>query len=91
MSRPAVVARLAAIIGDYSGRHIVNANLEQGIYPPAAQRPAELKMPALALVGEFDTPDFRQITALMASRRSWLIRCSCRTPGTWPTWKRRSW
>jgi pimeloyl-ACP methyl ester carboxylesterase len=38
MRRPAVAARLHAIIGDYSGWHFVNPNPEQDISPPAAAR-----------------------------------------------------
>ncbi len=65
MRQPALAARLNEIIGDYSGWHFVNANPEQGIDPPAARRLVELKLPVLAIVGELDTPDFRQITAVI--------------------------
>lgn len=65
MRQPAVAARLRQIVADYSGWHFVNANPEQGIDPPAARRLAELKAPVLAMVGELDTSDFRQITALI--------------------------
>jgi len=65
MRQPAVAARLQQIIADYSGWHFVHTNPEQGIDPPAAQRLDELKMPVLAVAGELDTPDFRQITALI--------------------------
>jgi 3-oxoadipate enol-lactonase len=60
--QPAVAARLAQIIGDYSGWHFVNDNPEQGIAPPAAARLHELTMPVLALVGDEDRPDFVQIS-----------------------------
>ncbi len=66
--QPAVAARLAQIVADYSGWHFVNANPEQGLTPPAAQRLAELTMPVLAIAGEEDTPDFRQITELIGQR-----------------------
>lgn len=66
MRQPAVAVRLRQIIDDYSGWHFVHANPEQGIAPPAAQRLGELAMPTLALVGELDTLDFRQITDLIA-------------------------
>ncbi len=68
MRQPAVAARLRQIIDDYSGWHFVHANPEQGITSPAAQRLGELALPLLALVGELDTPDFRQITDLIARR-----------------------
>jgi 3-oxoadipate enol-lactonase len=56
--QPAVAARLAQIIQDYSGWHFVNGNPETGITPPAAARLHELKMPVLVLVGDEDRPDF---------------------------------
>ncbi len=65
MRQPAVAARLQQIIADYSGWHFANTNPEQGMDPPAARRLAELKLPVLAIVGELDTPDFWQITALI--------------------------
>ena len=65
MRQPTVAARLRQIVADYSGWHFVHANPEQGIDPPAILRLAELKLPVLAMVGELDTPDFRQITALI--------------------------
>jgi pimeloyl-ACP methyl ester carboxylesterase len=68
MQQPAVATRLAAMIEDYSGWHFVHHNPEQGTAPPAAQRLAELMMPVLALVGELDTPDFRQIAAELGQR-----------------------
>lgn len=63
--QPAVAAALMRIIDEYSGWHFVNANPERGIEPPAAQRLSELKIPVLALVGEYDLPDFLQITELI--------------------------
>lgn len=63
--QPAVKARLARIVDEYSGWHFVNANPEQALEPPAAQRLPELRMPVLAIVGEYDIPDFLQITELV--------------------------
>ena len=63
--QPAVAARLARIVDEYSGWHFVNANPEQALEPPAAQRLPELRMPVLAIVGEYDIPDFLQITELV--------------------------
>jgi 3-oxoadipate enol-lactonase len=62
LRQPAVAARLTQIIADYSGWHFVNANPEQSLTPPAAQRLPELHLPVLAIVGEHDLPDFVQIT-----------------------------
>lgn len=66
--QPSVAARLGQIVSDYSGWHFVNSNPEQGLEIPAAQRLAELKMPILAMVGEEDTPDFRQITQFITQQ-----------------------
>lgn len=66
--QPTVAARLARIVDEYSGWHFVNANPEQGLEPPAAQRLGELGMPVLAIVGEHDIPDFRQITELVCQQ-----------------------
>lgn len=68
LRQPAVAARLAQIIHDYSGWHFVNHNPEQGIEPPAAQRLSELRMPVLAMAGEQDIPDFLQITELICQQ-----------------------
>jgi 3-oxoadipate enol-lactonase len=63
--QPAVKARLACIVAEYSGWHFVNADPEQALEPPAAQRLPELRMPVLAIVGEYDIPDFLQIAELV--------------------------
>lgn len=63
--QPAIAARLAQIVEEYSGWHFIHHNPERGIEPPAAQRLAELSLPILAIVGAHDLPDFRQITELV--------------------------
>lgn len=63
--QPAVAARLAQMVNDYSGWHFVNSNPERALEPYAAQRLRELSVPVLAIVGEQDLPDFRQITDLI--------------------------
>lgn len=68
MRNTAVSARLSQIINDYSGWHFVNNNPELNLNPPAAQRLQELKMPVLAIVGELDVPDFRQITEVIGKQ-----------------------
>jgi pimeloyl-ACP methyl ester carboxylesterase len=65
LRQPAVGSRLRQIIADYTGWHFVNANPEQSLTPPAAQRLHELRLPVLAMVGEHDLPDFVQIAALI--------------------------
>jgi pimeloyl-ACP methyl ester carboxylesterase len=66
--QPAVAARLVRIVDEYSGWHFIHANPERGLEPPAAQRLGELGMPVLAMVGEHDIPDFRQITDLVCQQ-----------------------
>lgn len=63
---PAVSVRLAQIIEDYSGWHFVNRNHEHNLHPPAATRLGEITIPTLAIVGEYDLPDFLNITHLIA-------------------------
>ena len=62
-----VAQRLAQIIGDYSGWHFVHDDPERGLEPRSAERLTELRMPVLAIVGELDLPDFRQITATIGA------------------------
>lgn len=66
--QPAVAARLTQIINEYSGWHFVHHNPEQGVEPPAAQRLGELDMPVLAIIGEYDIPDFLQVTELVCQQ-----------------------
>lgn len=62
LTQPDVAVRLKQIVDDYSGWHFVNQNPEGRLEPPASQRLAEVTAPLLAIVGEYDTPDFRQVT-----------------------------
>lgn len=55
-----------SIIKDYSGWHFVNKDSEVALQPPAAGRLAELRMPILVLVGEYDLPDFLQVAEQIA-------------------------
>ncbi len=68
MRQPAVAARLAQIIDDYSGWHFVNDNPEERFSPPAATRLGELTMPLLVLVGDQDLPDFTDIATLIGQQ-----------------------
>lgn len=62
-----VAQRLAQIIDDYSGWHFVHDDPERGLEPRAAERLTDLQMPLLAIVGELDLSDFRQITATIGA------------------------
>ena len=61
--QPAVGARLAAIVADYSGWHWVNRNPIRSLEPPAIDRLGEIAAPTLAIVGERDLADFHAIEA----------------------------
>ena len=61
--QPAVGARLAAIVADYSGWHWVNRNPIRSLEPPAIDRLGEIAAPTLAIVGERDLADFHAIAA----------------------------
>jgi pimeloyl-ACP methyl ester carboxylesterase len=63
--QPAVAARLVQIIEDYSGWHFINHNHEHDLNPPAAKRLHEITVPTLAIVGEYDIPDFLNTTDLI--------------------------
>jgi pimeloyl-ACP methyl ester carboxylesterase len=66
--QPEVAKRLAQIIEDYSGWHFVNHNHEHDLNPPAAKRLHEIDVPTLAVVGEYDIPDFLKITELISQQ-----------------------
>jgi pimeloyl-ACP methyl ester carboxylesterase len=66
--QPAVAARLAQIVEDYSGWHFVNHNPEHDLNPPAAKRLREITIPTLAIVGQDDVPDFLNMTELIGQQ-----------------------
>lgn len=63
--QPAVAARLARMVGDYSGWHWLNANPVRSPDSPAAQRFDQIAAPTLIISGERDLPDFQAIAALL--------------------------
>ncbi|MCW5850589.1 MAG: alpha/beta hydrolase [Anaerolineae bacterium] len=63
--QPAVAARLAHIVADYSGWHFVNRDTEHGLTPPASQRLRDIHVPTLVIVGEEDLPDVGRIADLL--------------------------
>lgn len=66
--QPAVAARLAQMVADYSGYHWVNHDPGRWSDLPANRPLEQLRRPTLVLVGERDVPDFQQIAHLIAAR-----------------------
>jgi 3-oxoadipate enol-lactonase len=61
-----VTQRLTAIANDFSGWHWLNADTQCPPDVPAVNRLAEIKVPALVIVGERDIPDFQAIADYLA-------------------------
>jgi len=66
--QPAVAARLAAMVADYSGWHLMHTDPGQGLHPPAIQRLGSITAPTLVIVGERDVMDFQRSADLLAER-----------------------
>jgi 3-oxoadipate enol-lactonase len=64
--QPAVAARLAAMVENYSGWHLVHTDPGQVLNPPAIQRLATITAPTLVIVGEKDIVDFQRIADILA-------------------------
>jgi len=62
----AVGARLATMVGDYSGWHWLNREPARGVEPPTLADPGRIAAPILAIIGERDVPDFQSITRQLA-------------------------
>jgi 3-oxoadipate enol-lactonase len=62
----AVWARVAQIIGEYSGWAFVNADPAVSPQPPAVTRLHEIVHPTLVIVGERDVADFQRVADLLA-------------------------
>jgi pimeloyl-ACP methyl ester carboxylesterase len=63
-----VVARLRAIVADYSGWHWLHSDPRRSLEPPAITRLAEIAAPTLAIVGQHDLADFHAIADLLATQ-----------------------
>ncbi|HEY7490511.1 MAG TPA: hypothetical protein VIH59_05320 [Candidatus Tectomicrobia bacterium] len=61
-----MAARLAEMVGDYSGWHLVHTDPGQGLNPPALQRLGTIIAPTLVMVGERDVVDFQRIADILA-------------------------
>jgi pimeloyl-ACP methyl ester carboxylesterase len=66
--QPAVAARLAAMVEDYSGWHLVNKDPGRVLEPPTIQRLATIRAPTLVIVGERDVLDFHRVADIMVER-----------------------
>jgi pimeloyl-ACP methyl ester carboxylesterase len=64
--QPAVAARLAAMVADYSGWHLLTHDLVQVLEPPAIHRLGTITAPTLVIVGERDVVDFQRIADILA-------------------------
>lgn len=62
---PHVRARLAQMVGDYSGWHWNHQDSHRLIPKPDEGRLGELNVPTLVLVGERDLPDFHRIAEIL--------------------------
>ena len=59
--QPDVLARLHAIVDDYSGWHWLHGYDSVRPDPPALDRLAEVRVPTLVVIGGRDVPDFQRI------------------------------
>jgi 3-oxoadipate enol-lactonase len=66
--QPAVAARLAVMVEDYSGWHLVNDDPGRVLEPPAIQRLATINAPTLIIIGERDVVDFHRIADILQER-----------------------
>jgi pimeloyl-ACP methyl ester carboxylesterase len=65
---PAVQARLAEMVANYSGWHLRNDDPHPELEPPSIERLREIAAPALVVVGEHDIEDFHALADLLAER-----------------------
>jgi pimeloyl-ACP methyl ester carboxylesterase len=65
---PAVQARLAEMVADYSAWHLQNDDPHPALEPPSIPRLGEIAAPTLVIVGEHDVEDFQTIADLLAAR-----------------------
>ncbi len=74
---PEVAARVRNMVDDYSGWHWANDNPTRVNQPTANDRLADVRAPALVMVGEKDLPDFHRIarrcTAEMPDARLMIV------------------
>jgi hypothetical protein len=82
---PAARERTRPLLTDLWSRPPVEAE-ERGLEPPAYGRLAELRAPALAVVGGEANPLLHDIAASVVAHARGRARSSSRMPGTTRTW-----
>ena len=66
--QPALKARLAEILSDYSGWHIMNPDPVIAGDPPAIQCLDQIQARVLILIGELDLPDFHAMSNILLEK-----------------------
>jgi 3-oxoadipate enol-lactonase len=64
--QPAAIERLREMFLAYSGWHLLNPDPEELLDPPAIERLAEVRAPALVVLGELEPPDFHTIADILS-------------------------
>jgi pimeloyl-ACP methyl ester carboxylesterase len=59
--QPKVDERVKRMVDDYSGWHFVNADPERRVAPPTLSQLGKIRASTLAIVGDRDLPEFRQM------------------------------
>jgi pimeloyl-ACP methyl ester carboxylesterase len=67
-AQPAVATRLAQMVADYSGWHLLHTDPVQGLNPPASQHLGTITAPTLVIVGERDVVDFQRSADILAEQ-----------------------
>ena len=65
MEKSDVASRLTQMVSDYSGWHFLKNDPFPGLDPPAIKRLAEISVPTLSIVGEYDLSDFHTIAGVL--------------------------
>ena len=65
MRNPSVAKDLKQIVRAYSGWSILNKDPQKGVVPSSHIRLHEVRCPTLAIVGEYDLPDFHVIADML--------------------------
>ena len=63
----AIAARLSALLSDYSGWQLANADPGLAPKPPALSRLADIRAPSMVVIGERDLADFHRIADALSA------------------------